>query len=561
MDTRQNSFVDICDRSDMDELLRDLSHHSNTTLTIDIANETDALVDPGEFEHLSRAAQTHAVDIELITDDPIRQELARIFGVRAFASSSRQRTEVLKSGAIGVSTDRNDTSQTRRIIERTEEITLAPTEDFDLSTERLTSGPREASEASFSFVTASAEPGEYVYGKRTVAHRVSRNQQASRSIRAASLVVSGALIVGAIVALLLALLAPTVAITITPEVQEISSEVSYGLAGTGVPLDVAIEPRQLTESIAFEASVPTTGMAVLPDEPARGLIFLTNPHTERILVPEGTSFGIEGHAILYQSLSDVEIPAADPFASATFGTAVVGIEAIEPGPDGNLDVGILTGTLESGILFQNRFPLEGGSMKNVAVVAKEDLRALQTSALDGLQNQVSEAFVGLVPAGWEFVERPAMAGEPSITFSGEEGMESAFVSIRAEAAIAASIFDPAELELMARESLQGRLATAVPEGYGLLVESVHISAPAVAGPNIYDPRTMRASAQTEAQLDQATIDQLRRDIVGMRESQAFDNLQQVAGISDFSLSYGPDWLPWEPIPRFPNRVSIDVNGS
>lgn len=560
MDTRQISFVDVCDRSDMDELLRDLSSHSNTTLTIDIATETEVLAEPGEYEQLSRAAQSHGVDIELITDDPVRHELARIFGVRALASPSRQTTEVLGPRDLESKIKRSEESDTRRIVDPTEEVALGKTEEIYISRER----PRfeeAVSEASFSFVTASATPQSPVYGKRAAPRRDARSARASKSLRAASLVVSGALIVGAIVALLLALLAPTAAITITPEVRQISSDVTYGLAGSDGQLDVAVEPRLIDDSIIFEASIGTTGSAVLPDQPARGLIFLTNPHTDRVLIPEGTVFAIDGHAVMYQSLVDVELPAADPFESARFGTAVVGIEAFDAGPAGNLDVGVLTGTLESGIMFQNRFPLEGGSTKNVPVITTRDIQALGTVALEGLQAQVPEALSGQVPDGWEFSELPAMIGEPMMIFSGEEGAESDTVTIRAEATVAAAVFNPVELVRTAREYLQSNLTAAVPEGFGLLVETIQTSSPAPRAGSSLEPQTMQAVGQIEAQIDQETIEQLRQDYVGKRESQVSENLSSVAGVSKYDLVYGPEWLPWEPIPRFPSRISIDVDGS
>ena len=554
------SFVDVCDRTDMDELLRDLARHSNTTLTIDIAPETEVLAEPGEYEQLFNAAQSHSVDIELITDDPIRQELARIFGVKAVTTARSEGTGAPGPSDRTIVSQPMEASNTRPVVDRTEEISLGETEEIDLSGVH-TAFDRAGADASFSFVTASAAPQSSTYRRRAAARRGARDNETTRSLRAASLVVSGALIVGAIVALLVALLAPTAAIMITPEVREISFGVTYGLAGSAEVLDVVIEPRPIEHAITFEASIGTTGLAILPDEPARGLIFLTNPHTDRVLVPEGTTFAADGHNVQYRSLADVEIPAADPFESARFGTAVVGIEAIEPGPEGNLDVGVLTGSIDSGVMFQNRFPLEGGSMKEVAVVATDDLEALKSMAIDGLQKQAPTALAEQVPDGWEYSEPPAMVGEPSFTFSSEAGGETETLMVQAEAVVAAAIFSPVELERSAREFLQKNLTAEVPVGFGLLVETIRISPPSQESETNLEPRTMTAVAQVEAQLDQETMDQLRSDAVGKRQAQLSEVLSGVPGVSEFELVYGPDWLPWEPIPRFPSRISIDVYGS
>ncbi len=361
--------------------------------------------------------------------------------------------------------------------------------------------------------------------------------------------------------LLVSLLAPTASIVIVPESRSVAAQVTYGLAGSGDGLDVVVQPTTISNTITFESSLPASGEMLIPNSPSRGMIFLTNPFTEVMHVAAGTIFASTVNDMSYISLEPIDVPAADPFGSARFGTAVVGIEAAEPGPSGNLDVEELTGTLDSGILFQNRFPLTGGDLKSVAVVVTEDLEALKALADKDLQSKVGTALDAQIPDGWTFVNPPRLVSQVSTSYSAEAGTVRDSVSIQAQAQVLADIYDPAALEEEARTRLLGMLSSSVPQGFGLVVDSVRLTVPQEVGGDGPKVFSMSADGTAEAQFEPGFAEQVSHDIIGKSEAHAAETLQQIDGVESYSVDYGPDWLPWEPVPRFSSRISVEINGT
>ncbi len=87
MVTRQTSYVDIQERDDFDDLLQRLRRYAHTTLTVDVSADVEVLATAAEFEELYSCAQECSVQIELVSDDPVRQEFARIYGLKHFSES------------------------------------------------------------------------------------------------------------------------------------------------------------------------------------------------------------------------------------------------------------------------------------------------------------------------------------------------------------------------------------------------------------------------------------------------------------------------------------------
>ena len=562
MVTRQIRSVDIQEREDFDDLLRGLPSYGQSTLTVDVAADVEVLSLPGEFEELFATAHASNVRIELVTDDPVRRELARIYGMRQDSDGDRETAELFELEALHRTTAPPPPHPVAPVYGPTEEFTVdrdaaggptAPVEEryspFD-------------SQASFSFVTASATAERpRVIARPQRSRGKQRQREVSRSLGSGSIIVSAAVIVAAVVVLLLSLLAPSAQITVVPETRAVSAQVTYGLAGSAPGVDVAVEPTSITETLTFETSIPTTGEIVVPDTPARGMIFVTNPHTEIVVLPVGTVFARPDAEMTYVSLEPIDIPAADPFQSAQFGTAVVEIEATEPGPAGNAGVAALSGTLESGIMFQNRFPLQGGAMQTVAVVTGEDLETLKSHARTELQSRASQALNAQIPEGWALVETPEIVDEMAATYSADTGSVAETVSISAEARVAGAVYDPAALEQAARDALLEKLSFDVPAGFGLDFESIRTSAPFSDGQSGDAVLTLSAEATAKAVLGDEFEDEFASRLVGKSESYATNALHEVPGIESFNVTYGPDWLPWNPVPRLSNRISVEIDGS
>jgi hypothetical protein len=560
--TRQTSYVDIQERDDFDDLLQRLSRYAYSTLTVDVSADVEVLATAAEFEELYSCAQEYSVQIEIVSDDPVRQEFARIYGLKHFSESLTDTIALfLQEDANPEVVDREQRTQRRFALDPTEEYSI---ESGAENGRRMTPeyfSPFD-SDASFSFVTAPPTAGAQKRHRKSRRTAVaSRRSPVTTSLSTGSIVVSGAAIAVAIAVLLVSLLAPTASIVLVPESRTVGAQVTYGLAGAGEGLDVVVQPTTISNTIAFESSIPASGEMLIPNSPSQGMIFLTNPFTEVMHVAAGTIFASTVNDISYISLEPIDVPAADPFGSARFGTAVVGIEAAEAGPAGNLDVEELTGTLESGILFQNRFPVTGGDLKSVAVVMNEDLEALKALADRDLESKVGSALDAQIPEGWTLVNPPRLVNQVSANYSAEAGTVRDSVSIQAQVQVSADIYDPGALEEEARTRLLGMLSGSVPQGFGLIVDSVRLTVPQDVGGDGSRVFLMGADGTAEAQFDPDFAEQVSHDIIGKSEAHAAETLQQIDGVESYSVDYGPDWLPWEPVPRFSSRISVEINGT
>ncbi len=562
--TRQIHAVDIQEREDFDDLLRLLRQHRGSTLTIDVATGVDSLSVPDEFEELAVAARYHDVELEIVTDDPVRQEFARIYGMLVLPGADCDTIELIDARldvTEQFSLPDEEPGLVRQQVEKLSEIA-----EFGLS-----DGGRETSPAwspfetgaSYSFVTAGSQPA---FDERKAARaRQRRNGRrgrttVSRSLSPSAVVVSAMVVAVAVAVLLIGLLAPSARIQIVPETQALTAEVRYGLAGSGAGLDVVVEPVPMIETLTFETTVPASGERLVPDDAARGMIFLTNPHTEPFELSAGSVFATEGGQA-FLSLESITIPAADPFVSAQFGTAAVGIEAVDPGPAGNLDAGDLTGTLDSGIIYQNRFPFEGGSLRSVAIVTQADLDGLRDLATQEFASRTGNALDGQVPDGWILVNGAEQAGEITLTYTAEVGAAVEEVAVIATIDVAGEIYNPGDLEQAAREHLLTAMSGSVPGGFGLDVETLRFSTPQPVDNANTPALRMSAEGTATAQIGPEAEAQLRSDLVGKGQDRAALVLAQMPGVESYSMEYGPSWLPWRPVPRLGERISINVSGS
>jgi hypothetical protein len=327
------------------------------------------------------------------------------------------------------------------------------------------------------------------------------------------------------------------------------------------PLDLVLEPQTVARTLVYEGSAPATGERFEPDAAARGMVFLTNPLPEVVLAPAGTVLTSGDGARTFATLEDIEIPAADPFGAATFGTAVVDVVADTPGPAGNLPIGALSGELPSGVLYQNRFPLDGGTERAVAVVTEEDQQRLLERANEELSAQVAAALDDELEAGWQLLGEPRAASDMTATFNVQPGGDAEEVTIRAELPVEGSAYDPDALEAAAVEALDARVRAVAPEGFQVVERSVTISTPRQLEMSSGVAYEMTSSATVEAQLPEDLESELAERLEGKREAAARSIVEDIEGLSSYSVDYGPDWLPWEPAPRFSNRISVSIDGS
>lgn len=526
--------------------------------------ESTALLEIEEFRALAAAVRVAGANVTFTSDDPLRRELARIAGLKVIAP---------EPAVSGIRRALEANAPTRKIDSQTV-VTAKPPRDPEpvpTLTEVLndyTNHGDEESYASFSFVINPPVPrrqdqptGEWHYQAHPyVAAGYPRRRGSRRSAKVAAIAtVFALLLLTASAAVLVALLAPQATVTLVPATSTLNAEVRYGIAGTGAAYDVAIEPETITSTMTYTATIPTTGSRTEPDGTATGEILLTNPMTHEVVVPAGTVF-TSPSGIDFTTTDEVVVPAADPFGTLTMGSAVVAISATTPGPDGNIEAQALSGQLPDGIFYTNREATAGGTVREIATVAEADLEALRSQALAAFIEQAPGEVASSIPAGHNLVVGSAEAGTMSATFDYEAGADASEVTIRASQDVSALVYDPAELEQMAKSELNQRLTREVPKDNVLLAESIQVADPVEIKTNSGNPEyRMTASARTRAVLDEDVLAALKHDLVGASPDEAGLKVAMVKGVARFDIEYGPEWFPFEWAPRFESRIAIDID--
>lgn len=353
----------------------------------------------------------------------------------------------------------------------------------------------------------------------------------------------------------LAVVVPEATVTLVPAAEPIRITVPVQ-AVQNVQVDVAagVVPAQvLSVQVSGDARTQTTGRRAEPTTKARGTVVLINRTPQDLLVPAGTIVSTAtGDNVQFATTAEVILGPG--------GRVPVPVEAVLPGPSGNVRAGTITrveGPLALSLLVANAENFSGGTTAPVGVVTEEDKERLQTQLFEQLKLQAQERLrerVGsnaLVPP--ETINYLALS--PSFTpFVGEVSPE---LYLRMSVQAVGLSVDRAAAEQVAL----ARLRNAMPPGTRLIADSVRYNL----GPAVVDAQgrvnfTVTAEGTLLRGLDSGAV---RRAIVGLSPEEAADVLLArfpIAAPPEIAL--GSDWLPYiVPInlPSLPWRIRVNVN--
>jgi hypothetical protein len=573
---------------DLDELELTLGEGELEAVVVEVPESATALLGAREFRRVLAAARDAGTSLVFSTDDPLRRELARIVGARL----TEPEPEPTQPATTRV--DPND-ALTHRIAPAVARRTMSEDDDDvgddDQATFHLWQPGRQAghwdapeqTDASYSFVITPptrgnvvVEPDEMTTQTRehpqwhadiprfedweritAVRHAATRPAAFRRSRVIAALILALTLLV--IASILALFVIPTATITVTPQVSPVNVDLTYGIAQPGATWDVTIEPTTIENTLTFSATAATTGERFEPDAAATGVLQLTNPATEEIVIPAGSSFFSDG-GVEVVSLTEIVVPAADPYSSLMFGSAAVDVRSAIAGPDGDIGAQAVFGQLDSGVFFVNRAPVSGGTLKRIATVTQADLDALNQQARAELTGKAPTALDGRVPQGQQIVTDSQQQGTVVISYDQAAGADAPSVKIDASLRVSAQTFDPAAALQQASDEASRRIAAAAGEQARLLPASLSIADPQpVEGAN-GNAFTIHASGSAEALIDAAALEAIRSDLAGSSQSDATARIQQVAGVAGVTIARERSWIS-DGLPRFASRISVVIQDS
>ena len=512
--------ITVAPGQSMSEVLSALKIAAGDDLVIEIPADASVLLTANEFRALSIAAERDEVEVSIYTDDPLRRQLATLFGVPLV----------------------------------NEIPAPMPYQAPEL-------GPVEQTEPYATAIEVEDDDDEHVE-TATVPAR-SKEGGSGRAIAKSLGVLLGLAMVAAIAIGAYWYFFSSMTVDLQLRRESVASTLAYQVTQPGVDPAVAgegivIPGQQVEFTLSRSLSAPATGQTIIPDQAASGELVLRNPTDAVVTIEEGLTFtGFSG--VVYLFPEAVEVPAG---SNGQPGEATAKIQASEGGEAGNAATGMLTGQLPSGIYYSNRLAdIAGGTQKTITTVSQEDIDQLRAAIDNELlalaTTTVLDQGLLLVPSTVQPVGGAGTAtpGVGPYSFSQQAGDEADEIRVDATVTFTATAYDPTPLTDQAIPQLQSEVTS----GATFDPTSVRVNTPAETG-NANGVISLLATVSGEAvpTLDDATRAALAEQLAGNSTSENEQILSGLDYADGFTISFAPSWLP-ERVPGSADRISIETS--
>jgi hypothetical protein len=353
----------------------------------------------------------------------------------------------------------------------------------------------------------------------------------------------------------LAAVVPAADVTLVPAAEPARVTVALkAIQDSGLDTEAGVLPaKALRVQVSGEASLPTTGRQHEPSAKAAGKVTMINRTGRLLTVPSGT--------ILSTATGDnVRFSVTEQQQVEPNGRTTLAVEAVLPGPAGNVRAGTITqieGPLSLSAVATNDAPTGGGGSVEVGVVTEEDQARLQSKLFEDLKQKALEQIREKLDPGMFLAPESVtyLAMSPTFTpFVGDVSPD-LFLSMSVQAeglAVDANAGDQLVLS---------RLQATMPPGSRLISDTVHFIPGAIV---VEDPRTISFSMTAEGTLlEGLDTGEVRHSVLGMLPDQAVAALSQRFALAETPrVHLGPDWLPLvvpTKMPVLPWRIRVNVD--
>ncbi|HET9659666.1 MAG TPA: hypothetical protein VFP05_05015 [Thermomicrobiales bacterium] len=511
--------ITVAPGQSMSEVLNALKIGAGDELVIDIPADASVLLTANEFRALSIAAERDDVEVSIYTEDPLRRQLAMLFGVPLVNEIPQPQPYVAPELEPVAETE-----------------AFAPTGDED------------------------REEGELESDAVPVRSRGGSSGSFAKPLGA--LVAIATFVAIGIGLYWLFFSSMTVELHLTR--QKVASTLAYNVTEPGVAPDsvsgggIVIEGEPVEFTLSRSLTVPATGQTVIPDKAAAGEVTLRNPADSSVTIQKGTEFeGFNG--VTYAFSEAVEVPAA---SNGQPGETTGKISSPGGGEAGNQGIGMLTGELPNGVYYSNRMgEISGGTQKTATTVSQADIDQLRTEIDKELlalatTTELDKGLL-LVPSTVTPVAGAGTAtpDEGGYVFSQNVGDEASEISVTANVTFAAIAYDPTELTAAAIPQLEGEVA----QGQTFDPDSVRVNTPAETN-HANGVISLLATVAGDAipSLDDATKAALADQLAGKSDDEVNRILAGLDYADDSTVTFSPSWLP-ERVPSSSGRITIETS--
>lgn len=364
------------------------------------------------------------------------------------------------------------------------------------------------------------------------------------------LAVTSTIVIGSIL-----LLVPAGTITIVPSQQPVLASVTVRASPATEEVNVTnnlVPARQIEVLVEETAQIPTTGKRDVPDKAAVGTITLVNQRNQDLLVPAGTIVRTStGSNVRFKTLSDVTV--------GPRGSAQTRIEAVDPGPAGNVPAGRINRIDGLGVALRvlNEAPTGGGTVRQGSTVTAADKERLRVSLLAQLQQRAYTRLGEQLEEG-EFV--PPESVETLVmsmvydSFT-DEARDTVGLTMRLLArAIAVDDRGGEELALRA-------LQEQMPPNSRLLADSLKYNTSTFTVQEENQQKVVDFSVSASGTVvEDVDSGRIRAAVVGLTPAEAQAYVQRVWNLQQPpEVSVTPDWLGRLPVIPFRVKVHVDYD--
>ncbi|CAN5851235.1 hypothetical protein BH20CHL3_BH20CHL3_10830 [soil metagenome] len=551
--------VTVSEHDTLPEVMNRIRAANGQGITLHIPEHSPIFLTASEFRTLRDIAEQSGVTLDLVTDDPLRLQLASMFGLAKFAPP-----------AVA-----DDDGHTDREVESTPSFSGWKTArarhsgrhaGADATEDPIAVSRRRRTELYEAGVAADRERSDGNVGLSEDASLVSLSylddDRGSTRARLVGRIVAFAVAIALIAGIAGWYYLPAVTVDATLRQGQIGTELLFSVTrpGADAPIDAAfsVEAQEISDTVEFDIVIDSTGRQVTPDEAASGTVTLRNASTEVVAIPAGTTLTTP-MGVAYATDEDVEAPPGSADGS-TIGEVNVTVTAVEPGSGGNLAPGELSGKISDlPIYFSNReAETSGGADIEVPIVTEEDIANVENQVAVDLRGAVAEDWTAQLPAGEVILTPSVEVGAPEFTIEQSVGDLSETVTLRGTVGATGLRYDGAEVNEQARANYESALAAEVPQGYEILLDTVALGERELVSQSPDSVEyTMSATARVRAIFPEADAERLADDLGGADAERAESILANVPAFESWSVSRSPGWW-FERMPQTGSRVTIAV---
>lgn len=409
-------------------------------------------------------------------------------------------------------------------------------------------------------------PSQMLLPLETVGSRQARQsvgEERKRGARFSLLIALCSLLVCGIIGLTVVVLrVHTADVSLRPMEEPFSRVVPFAVSVTPTNDPNALPTTLFEAPISREGDAPATGKTSVPDGTAAGSMTFRSRADGATTIKAGTT--LKGpRDVSYLLESDVAVPGLN-FIKGQLGEASGKVHAAQPGPAGNLAVGFSARYTDNVTYISG--DIAGGSEKQVAVVAEEDIVGLRARLERDLRMHALTEANAALPSGatalndYLTLRPPAAMAQPPV------GTQADSVHVRLTITAQVPVYQNADFDALIDRRLTEAVRDASTTDGGarrVLPETVVKSKPVfvdVQGPLVRYFASVTGT--TRAVLTDADLSRIRAALAGRDARGAELALSGEPALGGHTIRYGPSWLPAllrDRMPRGQSHVHVRVS--